>query len=272
MPPVIILCAVCTRGAKLAGQDDPAAANARRHRLRQAADMEGPLRRELGEGRRLIGQQLAVDRVLDQPDIVLAGDLDDRLAPLQRHDRQRRVLQRRDQEGDLRVLLRAQPLEILGIGAVLVAADQHAAPADQIGAARDRRIGQLFVGDLVAGRGHRGDDGEHGRMRADRRDDRIGLRRPVARFQPSAAGLLPGCRPHAGIVDHLVGMRAQDLGVSLSMISLWPTAGADVLSIRSLPGRAGARTPRGFHGRRRMQSAGPARGRPARRCRGRLRR
>ena len=173
--------------------------------------MEGAFRQEGGDRRRLLVEQRAVDRIFDQPDIVLAGDLGDLAPAIHGRDRQRRIVKRGDEEGELRVLLRAEPVEILRHRAMLVDLHDDAAAADQIGAARYRRIGELLEGDLVARCGHGRDHRHGGSVDADGRHDRLRIRLPAVRRKPARACLSPVERPGASIVDDLVGVLPGDV-------------------------------------------------------------
>ena len=155
--------------------------------------------------RRIVGQA-AIEIVLDEDDIVFARHACDRLAARSRQDRQRRVLHRRHQEDHLRVLLRADAFEILGIEAFLVRCHQRGAPSDQPGAARDLRIGEVLEGDIVAGRGQRRDRRHHSGMGAERGNDGVGGRTERIARQPAGAGLEPALRKVPGVARNLMRM------------------------------------------------------------------
>ncbi len=140
---------------EIGGAGDPSARTPAETVLERPPMWKGALRQEGGDWRRRLIEQRAVDRILHQPDIVLAGDLGDLAPAVDGRYGQRRIVRREDEEGELWVLLRAKPVEILRHRAVLVDIHEDAAAADQIGAARDRRIGELFEGDLVARRRRR---------------------------------------------------------------------------------------------------------------------
>ena len=153
MPPVIILWATRMRGAKLARAGDPAAAHAGRDRSstgrRQGRCVRAQVRRAGGG---CIGQQCAVD---DRP----------RSARHCTCARSRRSPARRSDGMIASVGFCSDGIRKTIFGCCCAqrarnprgsrpcssTADQHAAPADQVGAAGDQRIGELLEGDLSPG-------------------------------------------------------------------------------------------------------------------------
>ena len=89
------------------------------------------------------------------------------------------------------MLLRADALEIIGVEAVVARCHKRRAPADQARATGNLRIGQVFEGDVVTGRGQRGDSRHHRGMGAEGRDDGVGSRTEGIARQPPGAGLVP---------------------------------------------------------------------------------
>src|SRR5690606_4605168 len=87
-------------GSTLDRAEEKAAAQARSDRFRQAADQEGTLRIEGGEGRRALVpvEDAAVDLVLDDAHPIVARDGHDLVAPPGGHDAAGRIVQGRDVE------------------------------------------------------------------------------------------------------------------------------------------------------------------------------
>ena len=187
------------RGGQRLGRDDVADAEPRGDRLRERRHRHHALAAvELEERRRRLARpaQEAVRIVLDDHEVVLLGELEDALAPLERHRGAARVLEVRDhvEEG------RGRALELGGqrVGVDAVAVDRDAddvgarAPEDQDAAVVGRRL------DEHAPRGgareqHVGHEREH-LERAVGADDAL-LRRAVARADPAAQPGMP-----AGVV------------------------------------------------------------------------
>ena len=70
--------------AEMGRAGDLAATCAGSDRFRQSANKESPLGRQFGQKRQHIAGHCAIKIVFQQPDTVAAGNVGDRLAPLQR--------------------------------------------------------------------------------------------------------------------------------------------------------------------------------------------